>query len=431
MSTTIIMCWLLFWHSVAYPTGGDALVYGQDAAHLQTNSFTREMPSGGLRTYGYAWFLSIVFAGYEWDRAFGLFSPRTAIAQTALYLAASLWLFSVILPRSRTFAWCAIVGLLCNPFVLNYVPLRLTEGITASIAIALAACLVSLSRPSSSNRLAVVLLVGSLLAGFALMVRPANLSLFGAWVVAVAVLARRHKDYRATICIIGLIGLLLPLLPQLAINCGFHDKLSVFPPRDLGQFQTNLGLRNFKYMAVFTPDAAVPLHRVFYPSELFSSTEVAQGGTSLYLTSPIKGAILALGHVYQSINHDFFFTYNYHPNPWSNAPMNLFGHVILFFAGYAGWGLAIAGARQRACFPNPAIIFTIVAVTLTAMVNSVAMVETRFGMLIYLTAGPLAARSVAGLRSSQHRGLIIAAALLYGVAATVLSFAMLPNPVIP
>jgi len=420
----VISCLLLFVHVVYYPSCSvcDAVGYGVDAARIQQNGLAVPMASKGLRTYAYPSFLAIAFAGYQWDATWGIFSPRAAIVQTLLYLAACLTLFFSLLPVNRTFAWCAAIGLMCNPFVLNYVPQRLTEGLTASLAIFTAACAVWLSRPSPMQRKAMFLFVGSLVAGFAMMVRPANLSLCVAWMAVILFLAWRHKGYRLAVLGIGGIGMALPILPQIGINYFVYHEFGFFPTRDLGELQTKLGLANFKYATVVLPDrSAVP---VFYRSSLFSASEIADHGPWLYLLAPLRGAALAASHVFQSINHDYFFPYIYDRNSLVHAPINLLGHTVIFLAGLAGWRLAVAPSARTPV--NPAVIFVVAAVAMTLLVNSVAVVETRFGMLAYVAAGPLAVWSVATLRPSPNAGRIAAAALLYGVCASALSFAMLP-----
>lgn len=415
---------ILFLNSLNFPACSvcDAVGYGVDAARIQQNGLAVPMASRGLRTYAYPVFLSVVFAGYQWDATWGIFSPRAAIVQTGLYLAACLALFFALLPRNRTFAWCAAIGLMCNPFVLNYVPLRMTESITASIAVLLAACAVSLV--GAPRRLLLVLFVGSLLAGLAMMIRPANLSIFVAWCVMSVFVGWRNPGRRLSLAIVATSGLLIPLLPQVAINYFVYGKIGFLPTSGLGEFQTRLGLRYLKYMTVVRPDrSAIP---VFYPNPMFSGAETDQAGVWLYLLSPLRGAVTAAGHVFQSVNHDFFFTYNYRNSPWANAPINFLGHVSLFLGGVAVWGFA-ASSSLRTYRWLPAVVFTAITVIMTLMVNSVAIVETRFGMLVYVAAGPLAVWGAIQLRSSQRRGMTAAATLLYATGATALSFAMLPS----
>ena len=417
----IAACALLFWHFILYPACEicDVVAYGVDAAHLQDDYFGVSQ----RRTYGYPLFLSVVFAGYEWDATWGIFSPRVAIVQTMLYLAACLALFFAILPHSRTFAWCAAIGLMCNPFVLNYVPLRMTEGVTASISVLIAACAVSLGGHSSTRRLVAILFAGSLLAGLAMMIRPASLSLFIAWATAVALVAWQSPERRLLVCVAAIAGMVIPLLPQFAINYLAYQQIGFFPTKDLGGMQRCVALANFKYQTIVMPDrSAIP---VFYRSFVFTKAEIGAHGAWLYLLSPLRGAAMAAGHIFQSVNHDYFFPYVYDRNAWLHAPINVIGHLVLYLAGYACW--VSARSSQKSLVPVAAAVFALVAVAMTILVNSVAVVETRFGMLIYLVAGPLAAWGVVRLWSSPRRGKVAAAGLLFGISAATLSFAMLPK----
>ena len=87
----------------------------------------------------------------------------------------------------------------------------------------------------------------------------------------------------------------------------------------------------------------------------------------------------------------------------------------------------MAATRERPA--DCAAIFTLMVVVVTVLTNSVAIVETRFGMLIYLVAGPLAIWGMVTLRTAPnlYRVTLIAACLVYGLGATALSFAMLPG----
>lgn len=417
----IAACALLFWHFVLYPACDicDVVAYGVDAARLQSYDFA----VSERRTYGYPLFLGVVFAGYDWDATWGVFSPRAAIVQTLLYLAACLTLFFAILPRSSTFAWCAAVGLMCNPFVLNYVPLRMTEGVTASIAVLIAACAVSFGGHSSTRRLVAILFAGSLLAGLAMMIRPASLSLFIAWGAAVAIVVWQSPGRRVLACIAATAGMVIPLLPQLAINYFVYQQIGFFPAKDLGGMQRCLGLANFKYQTIVMSDRSVV--PVFYRSAVFTSAEIGAHGVWLYLVSPLRGAAIIAGHIFQSVNHDYFFPYVHDRNAWQHAPLNAIGHMVLYLAGYACW--VSARSNQKAFAPVAAAVFALVAVVLTILVNSLVAVETRFGMLIYLAAGPLATWGAVRLWSSPRRGMVAAAGLLFGLSAAALSFAMLPK----
>ena len=122
------------------------------------------------------------------------------------------------------------------------------------------------------------------------MVRPANLSLFAAWVFSsLAFSPWRNKNDWKVICIAAGAGMLLPLLPQMAINYFFYDTIGFLPTRGLGpstsmsQYQTLLGLENLKYATVVLPDRSAV--KVFYPNPMFRDQDIAQMGYGYMCTS--------------------------------------------------------------------------------------------------------------------------------------------------
>src|SRR5262245_54197476 len=153
------------WRDMNYPACSDcdAIAYGHHAFAVQKNGILK-MSSPG-RTYGYPLFLSMVLSADTLELPMrGYFTLNVAVVQILLYLLACLTLFFVLRPVSEKGAWCSMIGLLCNPFILNYVPLRLTEGLTVTLAVALATIVSALSlRAVSRWRAASLILLGSLI----------------------------------------------------------------------------------------------------------------------------------------------------------------------------------------------------------------------------------------------------------------------------
>ena len=99
-----------------------------------------------VRTYGYPLFISFLLTEHDLTQKMaGYFTPKLAAAQSLLYIIACLCLFFVIHQKSPALAWCCIIGLLWNPFVLNYIPLRLTERLNATILVSLTVIVCALS----------------------------------------------------------------------------------------------------------------------------------------------------------------------------------------------------------------------------------------------------------------------------------------------
>ena len=144
----------------------------------------------------------------------------------------------------------------------------------------------------------------------------------------------------------------------------------------------------------------------------------------LYLSKPLLGLATALSHIFQSLNHDYFFTYIHNRNPWFSVPINFLGHTTLFAAAIT----AVRLTRQRQI--TPATVFALIVVFITISINSVSVPEPRFGMLVYLVAGPAAIWGMITLQSAMSRASAILASTLYGTGATALSLAMIPAELI-
>lgn len=167
----------------------DATLYGADAASVRRAGLLAPMPSRGLRTIGYPLFLSPLLdpAAARSETGWGYSGHAVAVAQSLLFLAAVGSLYLAVRRRSAAAAGCCLAGLTLNPFVLNYVPLRLTEGLTVSLAVGLSAIAAWCDADTRHPRLRTALVaLGCLLVGFAVIVRPANVVLVAAWVAVVA-----------------------------------------------------------------------------------------------------------------------------------------------------------------------------------------------------------------------------------------------------
>jgi hypothetical protein len=423
----------LHWHDLNYPAcaGCDGSSYGHIAFAIKRMGLFAPWVDNDLRTYAYPLFISLVSSEQDLTLPMaGYFTPNVAIVQSALYIASCLVLFFVVYPTSRTAAWCCAVGLLWNPFVINYVPLRLTEGLNASVLVALTAIVCALSLRERGLILSYVLiLAGGMTAGFAMVLRPANFVVVGAWLGFLVFYIWRFGRQRTGLGICAIVGLTIPLFPQILLNAVYHGTFTPFPAMGLGSVEGRLGVLAVKYE---TNVSGVDLLRLFYRNPFIDQREASELSWQIYLWRPQQGIPTMLAHVFNSVNHRYFFTYVYDLQPWYYLPMNATNHLLLFAAGASVVSFSHSRWRQAInCSSAPAAdglwLFLLLGFVLTCGVNAVSLPETRFGLAVLCLSGPLAALGIFKwiFASSRSRIMIFGLCLLYILGAKLLSDWML------
>jgi hypothetical protein len=398
--TSIAALVALHLHDLNYPacTICDSVGYGFIASEIKRVGVFAPWIGNDVRTYAYPLFISIVSSQQDLVLPMaGYFTPNVAIVQSAFYIAACLSLFFVVYPTSRAAAWCCAVGLLCNPFILNYVPLRLTEGLNATVLVALTAIVCALSlRERSLFQSCVLILIGGAIAGFALALRPANFVVVGAWLGFIVFHIWRVGMRRVGLTLCAMAGLALPLFPQILLNALYHGAFTPFPIMDLGSTQIRLGLLALKYE---TNLSGVGPLQLFYHNPFVDRRDVSELGWHIYLLRPQQGIPTMFAHVFNSVNHGYFFTYVYDRHPPYYIPMQIVNHVMLFAAVASAVSLArfdkrLALKNSGTSFANGLWIFLLLGFVLTCGVNSVSLSETRFGLAVFCLSGPLAALGI-------------------------------------
>src|SRR5262249_21104685 len=193
-----------------------------------------------VRTYGYPLFLAVLRLLQR-----GTSLPFRLVIlewQLAFYLFAAWLLRREIARSSRHLAALAFIGLCANVFVLIYTAEMLTESLSLTISVLLAACWLWSVRVFRSKRYLLAVFTGSALAGYGVMVRPANLYLVGAWVVGQVILAWKRRmnprsgewKRRAAALALMSMGIVLPMVPQTYNNLVIAEKLTPLIAADLG-----------------------------------------------------------------------------------------------------------------------------------------------------------------------------------------------------
>lgn len=392
----------------------DAYLYGVEAKDLSVKGFGARLASGGVRTIGYPAFLVAVMdlksAGP--DNQFAYSSHRVATAQTLLFVVAVLTLFAVLYQHSVPVAWSAAIGLLANPYVLQYLPLRMTEGLTAPLVVAVvtlaaALCILQLKPWQEAALLG---LCGAI-AGVAMIVRPANVVVVAAFVVFLMLYLYLKRGARFEY---GVVGVAAPLLLQSILNLGAYGRFTPFPAADLGSFQTNAGLSAIKY---FTDMAGETVKGARYVNPFFSQADISAYGAYVYVYRPAAGILTLLAHAFASIDHDHFFTYVARRAGTAERVVNFLAHFSISVAAATA---AILAVRIRPALDRiaPLWMLLIAIVVFTLCLNSLTLPETRFGLLVYMIVGPT---FVYGIWQLRCRSSLIAFGASYAVLAVALS----------
>ncbi|HXN46304.1 MAG TPA: discoidin domain-containing protein, partial [Bryobacteraceae bacterium] len=350
-----------------------------------------------LRTYGYPLFLSAL-------RLIERFTsiPLTLLSsefQLGMYLLSAWLLRSEIRRISQRLGQLVFLALCLNVFVLTYAAETLTESLSLTIIVMLGWCWLWSVRVFRSRRWALAAVTGGGLAGFAVMVRPANVFLPVVWVAgqAILVMSRRVGQNtgaavrRAAVLALTLAAAAAPCVPQPYNNIVFGGAATPLVVRDLGSFQVSTGIAVLKYATGLPP---VPTRQIDYTNPLAHAGRVDPDHPLLwYRDNPQAGLETILMHAFAILDQDFIFPYVVDLAPSYRIPVAVLNHVGIGLAVYALW-LWIRAARRPGrrrsilCVSLPVVMLYILGVF---VIYSVAAPEARFGLPIILLAAPLAA----------------------------------------
>jgi hypothetical protein len=412
-----------YWRAALQPPAWDAKSYLEIAAEIAGKGLFTRFAYSDLRTYGYPWLLSGLL---RLARATGAQSGLLIFeAQLALHLGAALFARRALTGRalglSSGLARLVFAALTLNVFVLSYTAEILSESVSLSLITLGAAFWLRLLQIQPGREWWINLFLGSLVAGFSVMVRPANVFFLAAWIVAVAALfvTRRVSIRRALPAAAVLIaGLALPMLPQLANNINHYGRATPLPAAPLATSQQAWGIRSQKY-ATALPPAGPAVH---YANPLSAGTAVDEDRPlAWYREHPAAGmATLAL-HAFNMLDQDLLFTYSRDLDPWYRLPVGILNHALIALA-LAGFVLLVRRRKQGRDVGLAALVLLAYAAFHIA-VHAPTLVEMRFGLPLLLVAAPLAAWAVAEIRGLPGRARLAAVLWVaaYVAAALVLS----------
>ncbi|MCR0980488.1 hypothetical protein [Roseomonas populi] len=399
-----------------YPSAADSWSYGFYAFRFRMHGPLHDF--GTVRTYGYPLLLlPLTFlSGYEPARLAAI----AGSVQYALYVAACLWLAAGLRRTSPRWALATALALLLGPLGLALVTDVLTEAPSLIVTVLLAGLAVRLDGPYAAGRTEAALVIGGALAGFALMVRPANLPLLLAWNGAVGLglllapgwAAHRGRLLAATISG-GLFGA-ASWLPQFLYNWHVLGEPGVLPACRLGGFQVTFGALVWKYDTVMGLGAAAG--GWYTPNPLFSGHLEAGEGWAWYFAHPFRAAATMLAHLFLSFDVRSPFVYLYDRLPWYGPLVRPLYWAATVLAAFRIAGLAGHAIRERRWSVTPA--FLSMACGAILAINAISAIETRFNAIPLAVAMVVAAEALLALHEGHLRwgwgrwGAIAALALL-------------------
>ena len=129
-------------HEWFYPSAWDAVLYVDIARDIAEHGFLRDFHGSQMRTYGYAWLLSLVLRAAA---AMGVsFVALLFAVQFLAYGAAALFFRHALAPAHPLAARFAFCGFVANWYALIYTPESLTESVSLTLVLVVAACWIRL-----------------------------------------------------------------------------------------------------------------------------------------------------------------------------------------------------------------------------------------------------------------------------------------------
>lgn len=421
-----LLCVGLALHLHYYPSQverTDAWEYVKQALEMRDNGLFGKLSS--WRTYGYIWFLyfcSLLFGTGRQALAWG-----AAAVQAVLYAATVFYLSAAVREHSARLARAIEIGLLLNPILVALVLDVLTESLTLSSAVLLLALLLHACRAPTFVQKVPWLVAGAALASFALMVRPANLSLLVGWNAAVLSLlwsgsARSTSRAVLVYAMIATAAAAVAWLPQLIITGRHFGQASIFPATALGDFQLAMGLKLLKYATTINDNLGAGM---FYPNPWLTNVPDTPPLWQWYLDNPIAGALTAASHIFNALNYDHPFVYVYDTSlPYATVL------AFIIWSLYALGAIDIASAtrrqfaesgKRREFFPSVLFLAMMTAVSLATI--TVSAVESRFSTLILAMVGVFACHRVSRLKElpAVQRSWLLGISFIVGICGTLIS----------
>lgn len=262
-------------------------------------------------------------------------------------------------------------------------------------------------------------------AGFAAVVRPVNVVVVGALVVVWLWRGILFRDVRPVAVGAMLLGLVVTLAPQMALNYAVFKKPQPLIVKSLYSSQTEWGMSALKYATDVRPGKPPGID---YINPLYHGERTPMD----FLRKRPLAYVATLGlHGFAMMDHDFLFTYITEARPWYRWPAAILNYVLLYGAGLGGI-LAARRWRKVGKIDEVSFLFLSTAVTAAAYwaIHLPVKVENRFALPLDLLAVPFiafgamsAARLVRGPGARRRvLALLFSGALFVGACVSLSSW---------
>ncbi len=359
---------------------GDASSYLSMGQEMQAQGVMQRYSLSSVRTIAYPAFISLALKNPLPLKL----TTKIVVLQTLLYWATATLLLILsghVLPDQRSRRLLAL-GLFLNPLAALYCAEILTEGLSLSALLGCATILLALDHYGQRQRIPLLFSLG-MLAGVALIIRPANLALVAASLVAVAtpsLLGGAALRRRAAAVVGGLlpvvVGIYVAISPQLASNWKHFNKMTPFPTMELGKFQIQSGILMLRYATFVNPVAQVRYDNPFAKAHPLKPTD----GIDWYGNNPGAGLMSIAGHAFATVAQDPLYTYTTDMKPWYRIPV-LALNAFAVIAGLA-WLLGAFWKHRWLALQNPFACFLLAVVAATLTIGAFSAAESRFGLQV-------------------------------------------------
>lgn len=332
------------------------------------------------RTYGYPLFIAVLWLvsdGYPSTVHFLVFN-----AQLAVFLSVCLYGAYVLyrLLGKITSALGVYVLTALNPFLLIYTTEVLSDLLSATLLFL--AILLAIRTPTE-GKISINTFLASLALGSATMIRPANLSVVFALIAILILRWWIFKTHEKIALVFLVLGLILPLMPQLVNNYRAFGKIQPLIVRNLYQEQLGWGMDYIKYVSIVRPgDARGITYNNPFRTDAITFTE-------FLLEHPLEFFLTHAIHLFALFDYDLAFPYIVDIRPWYRLPLAIINFTYLF-GGLVGIGAWLYQRIRRAPFTRYDLALAgMLFGCLTYLPAYVLVaVEPRFSLPIYLLISP-------------------------------------------
>lgn len=404
-----------FVHQCWYPSSlFDAAQYAEMGRNIVEHGIFSRFMESQVRTYGYPVFLSLVYA-----IAGRLHLPSSLLlflVQLGLYLTAAALLRLSVARYSFSASRVVFCGLMLNYYALLYTPECLTESLSLSALLLLAAgWLEAYRRQGPLSLLAAV----SLLAGSSTLIRPANVVMAMTWLAGAGLIAFRSRfGTRRSLVAAAVVAVCvaLPFLPQLAYNGLQFGRWTPLLARDLGQRQRAWGIQDIKYATAMPP---IPEAGVHYVNPWLRGTTLdVEAPLRWYAAHPRRGALTLAVHSFNLTDQDLLFTYSRDLDPWYRIPLGVINHAVVVL-GLIGLTLGVWRIRHVASLGMKDALGLVVLMLVGVWAMHVwTAVEMRFGLALLCVLFPAAAYTLLVLARAGNVRVIAGTAVVVALYVT-------------